>query len=82
MGKPYFSVTNVGTRPTFDGHGITVESHLFAFREQLASGPMEVRFHARLRNEMKFFGPDALREQIARDIANAEKYFSESKLRK
>lgn len=81
-GKPYFSVTNVGTRPTFDGHGITVESHLFAFREHLASGPMEVRFHARLRDEMKFSGPDALREQIARDIANAEKYFSESKLRK
>jgi len=74
-------VTNVGTRPTFDGQGVTVESHLFGFREQLAGGPMEVRFHARLREEMKFSGPDALREQIARDIANAEKYFGESKLK-
>jgi riboflavin kinase / FMN adenylyltransferase len=81
-GKTYFSVTNVGTRPTFDGQGVVVESHLFAFREQLTGGPMEVRFHARLREEMKFSGPDALREQIARDIANAEKYFGESKLRK
>lgn len=56
LGKPYFSVTNVGTRPTFDGKGVTVESHLFGFREMLASGAMEVRFHARLRDEMKFPG--------------------------
>ena len=76
-GNTYFSVTNVGTRPTFDGQSVTVESHLFGFREQLASGPMEVRFHARLRDELKFSGPDALREQIARDMAKAEKYFSE-----
>jgi len=75
-GNSYFSVTNVGTRPTFDGQGITVESHLFGFSEQLAGGPMEVRFHARLRDEEKFSSADALREQIARDIAAAEKYFS------
>jgi riboflavin kinase / FMN adenylyltransferase len=82
QGKAYFSVTNVGTRPTFDGHGVTVESHLFGFQEQLSSGPMEVRFHARLRDEKKFSGPDALREQIGRDIESAEKFFTENKLRK
>jgi riboflavin kinase/FMN adenylyltransferase len=81
-GKTCFSVTNVGTRPTFDGHGVTVESHLFEFSERLTSGPMEVRFHTRLRDELKFSGADALREQIARDIAAAEKYFAETKLRK
>jgi riboflavin kinase/FMN adenylyltransferase len=76
-GKPYFSVTNVGTRPTFDGQGVTVESHLFGFDEQLTSGRMEVRFRARLRDEMKFSGPEALRAQIAQDIAKAEEYFAE-----
>jgi riboflavin kinase/FMN adenylyltransferase len=81
-GKPYFSVTNVGTRPTFDGQGVTVESHLFGFHELVTSGPMEVQFHARLRDEKKFSGADALREQIARDIAAAERYFAGLKLRR
>ncbi len=72
----YPSVTNVGTRPTFDGQGVTVESHLFGFSEKVAEGPMEVRFHQRLRHEQKFSGPEALRAQIAQDIAAAQKYFA------
>jgi len=75
-GNLYSSVTNVGTRPTFNGHGITVESHLFGFSSEITSGPMEVRFHTRLRDEQKFSGADELRSQIARDIAEAKKYFS------
>ena len=78
--KLYSSVTNVGTRPTFNGVGVTVESHLFGFSENLTSGPMEVRFHARIRDEQKFSGPDALRAQIARDIEAARKFFSERAL--
>jgi riboflavin kinase/FMN adenylyltransferase len=70
------SVTNVGTRPTFDGQDVTVESHLFAFNEEITGGPMEVRFHSRLRDERKFSGADQLRAQIARDIAAAQEYFS------
>jgi riboflavin kinase/FMN adenylyltransferase len=76
-GEVYSSVTNVGTRPTFNGSGITVESHLFGFTENLTGGAMEVRFHERLRDEQKFSGPDALRAQIARDIEAAQKFFSE-----
>ena len=76
-GRTYFSVTNVGTRPTFDGHGVTVESHLFEFSELISSGRMEVRFHSRIREEMKFSGAEALLEQIGRDIARAKEYFGE-----
>jgi riboflavin kinase/FMN adenylyltransferase len=76
-GTTYSSVTNIGTRPTFDGQGVTVESHLFGFAEQVSAGPMEVRFHTRLRDERKFPGPDQLRAQIARDIAAAREYFSQ-----
>jgi riboflavin kinase / FMN adenylyltransferase len=79
-GRLYSSVTNVGTRPTFNGAGVTVESHLFEFSENIAGGPMEVRFHARIRDEQKFSGPDALRAQIARDIEAARKFFSERTL--
>jgi riboflavin kinase/FMN adenylyltransferase len=79
-GKRYSSVTNVGTRPTFNGVGVTVESHLFGFSESLAGGRMEVRFHTRIRDEQKFSGPDALRAQIALDIEGARKFFSERAL--
>jgi riboflavin kinase/FMN adenylyltransferase len=79
-GKLYSSVTNVGTRPTFNGAGVTVESHLFGFSENFSGGAMEVRFHARIRDERKFSGPDELRAQIARDIETARKFFSERTL--
>ena len=74
-GKTFRAVTNVGTRPTFDGRGVTVESHLFGFDEQISSGAMEVRFHARLRDERKFSGAEELKTQIARDIVAAREYF-------
>jgi riboflavin kinase / FMN adenylyltransferase len=79
-GKLYSSVTNVGTRPTFNGAGITVESHLFGFSENILVGTMEVRFHARIRDERKFSGADELRAQIAQDIETARKFFSERTL--
>jgi riboflavin kinase/FMN adenylyltransferase len=79
-GKLYSSVTNVGTRPTFNGSGVTVESHLFGFSENVSGGAMEVRFHARIRDERKFSGADELRAQIARDIETARKFFSEQTL--
>ncbi len=76
-GKLYSSVTNVGTRPTFNGAGVTVESHLLEFRENISAGRMEVRLHARIRDEQKFSSVGALREQIANDIDRARKFFAE-----
>jgi riboflavin kinase/FMN adenylyltransferase len=75
-GRVYRSATNVGVRPTFDGGPLTVESHLFDFSERFTSGPMEIRFWRRLRNEQKFSSVDALRAQIARDIARARGFFA------
>jgi riboflavin kinase/FMN adenylyltransferase len=68
----YWSVTNVGMRPTFEGHNLAIESHLFDFSEQLTSGKMEVIFLKRLRDEQKFSGPEALREQVLKDIDRAK----------
>lgn len=75
-GKMYRSATNVGVRPTFDGNRLAIESHLFDFSQSLTSGPMEVRFCKRLRDEQKFSGSEALREQVLRDIGEARAYFA------
>ncbi|MGA9884278.1 MAG: bifunctional riboflavin kinase/FAD synthetase [Candidatus Acidiferrales bacterium] len=74
-GANYRAATNVGMRPTFDGAHVTIESHLLDFSETLTSGPMTVRLLARLRDEMKFSGPDPLRQQILADIEQVKKYF-------
>jgi riboflavin kinase/FMN adenylyltransferase len=76
-GVVYPSVTNVGTRPTFNGTGVTVECHLFGFNETVTGGRMELLFLERIRDEQKFSGVDALRAQITMDIETARKYFAE-----
>ena len=80
QGKSYRAATNVGVRPTFDGTRMAIESHLLGFSDSLTSGKMEVRFWARLRDERKFPGPEALREQVLRDIEQAREYFRGSRL--
>jgi riboflavin kinase / FMN adenylyltransferase len=67
----YAAVTNVGTRPTFDGEGVTVEVHLLDTDVDLYDQHLEVSFLHRLRGEQRFDGIDALRDQIARDAAEA-----------
>jgi riboflavin kinase/FMN adenylyltransferase len=77
-GGTYRSVTNVGVRPTFDGTHLAIESHLFDFAEALTAGAMKVRFLQRLREEQKFSGPEALREQVLRDMERAKSIFAQS----
>jgi riboflavin kinase/FMN adenylyltransferase len=69
------SVTNVGVRPTFSGRELTVESHLLDFDDDLYTERVEVRFLARVRDEMRFESPMELADQIARDRAAALSYF-------
>jgi riboflavin kinase / FMN adenylyltransferase len=73
-GKTYQSVTNIGVRPTFDGQQLAIESNLFDFSEAITSGPMEVRFKTRLRDEQKFPNIEALRQQVLEDIETAKKF--------
>jgi riboflavin kinase/FMN adenylyltransferase len=77
--KTYRSVTNVGVRPTFDAARVSIESHLFDFNENWTSGTLEVRFFTRLRDEQKFSGPEALREQVMEDIEHAKEFFSQDR---
>jgi riboflavin kinase / FMN adenylyltransferase len=72
----YEAVTNVGMRPTFDGKQLAIESHLFGFSEMITEGAMEVRFWERIRDEMKFSGPEELKAQILRDMGAARRYFA------
>jgi riboflavin kinase/FMN adenylyltransferase len=74
-GRKFRAVTNVGMRPTFSGKALSVESFLFDFDQEITSGPLEVRFFSRLRDEMKFSGAEALRAQILLDAARGRRFF-------
>jgi riboflavin kinase / FMN adenylyltransferase len=71
------SVTNVGNRPTFGAESFAIESHLLNFHplELMAETEVEIHFLQRLRDEIKFPSFEALREQIARDVKKARRYF-------
>lgn len=78
VGKEQFeSATNVGTRPTFEAELFAIETHLLNFHplELTPETEVEICFLQRLRDEVKFPSVDALREQIARDVKKARRYF-------
>ena len=71
------SVTNVGNRPTFGTDSFAVESHLLNFHpiELTPESEVEISFLDRVRDEIKFPSVEALREQIAKDVKKARRYF-------
>ncbi|MEZ4279309.1 MAG: bifunctional riboflavin kinase/FAD synthetase [Myxococcota bacterium] len=70
--KSWPAVTNVGYRPTFrDGRDLVAEAHLIDFSGDLYGLEVDLSFEGRLRGEVRFESVDALRAQIARDVASA-----------
>ena len=75
--ESFDSVTNVGNRPTFGAESFAIETHLLNFHpiELTPESEVEIHFLQRLRDEIKFPSIDALREQIAKDVKKARRYF-------
>jgi riboflavin kinase/FMN adenylyltransferase len=77
------SVTNVGTRPTFESAAATsVETFVMNYSGDLYGDVVRVRFLYRLRDEQKFESVDQLRKQISADVGRAESYFSRAGVRR
>lgn len=76
-GETFDAVTNVGNRPTFGEDSFTIESHLLNFHpiDLNEQTPLALRFLHRLRDEIRWPSPEALREQIGRDVRKAQRYF-------
>jgi riboflavin kinase/FMN adenylyltransferase len=70
------SVTNVGTRPTFESDAETsVETFVMNWSGDLYGDVVRVRFLHRLRDERKFESIEQLTRQINSDVARAQRYF-------
>ncbi len=75
--RRFQAVTNVGNRPTFKGVGFGVETHILDFEpvDLDETTPLELEFLHRLRPEIQWPTPEALKAQILKDVARAGRYF-------
>jgi riboflavin kinase/FMN adenylyltransferase len=76
----YEGVANVGTRPTVDGGSkVILETHLFNFNKEIYGRYVEVHFHQKIRDELRFQSLEELKAQIVKDVAKTKKIFAETK---
>jgi riboflavin kinase/FMN adenylyltransferase len=80
LGQEKFpSITNIGYNPTFESNDsyLKVETHIFNFDRDIYGEHLKVELIHFHRDEIKFSSVEALKSQIANDIAAAKKYFDE-----
>lgn len=70
---------NVGTRPTFNGKRITLETHIFNFDGDIYDQLLLVNFAHRIRGERKFESPKELAEQLKEDEETVLELFANEK---
>ncbi|UOG73817.1 bifunctional riboflavin kinase/FAD synthetase [Hymenobacter tibetensis] len=74
-GTHHEAMLNIGVRPTVGGDlAQTIEAHLLDFSGDLYDQSLTVQFVARLRDEQKFDGLDALKAQLALDAEDARRH--------
>jgi riboflavin kinase/FMN adenylyltransferase len=66
---------NIGTNPTVEGEGISIEVHLFNFDEDLYGQKITLELIKRIRDEQKFASVDDLKMQLSKDKIFAQHLF-------
>ena len=77
-GLRYPAVTNIGTRPTVEGHNITVEPWIMDYSGDLYGREITLEFYYFLRPERKFPTLEDLRAQIRADGEETRKFLQQS----
>lgn len=70
-GIPYAAVTNIGTRPTVAGIGITVETWVLDFEGDLYGRDITLEFYSFIRPELRFPNLEQLQEAVGQDARRA-----------
>ena len=71
-----------GRNPTFSDNdpnqGVSAETHIFDFNQDIYGKPIKVNLLRFLRGEHKFSGPEELSRQIAKDIEEAKQVLADA----
>lgn len=62
-------MTNIGTRPTYNGTDVTIETNILGFIGNIYGKVITVKLKRMIRREMTFDTPEDLRRQIEKDRA-------------
>ena len=65
---------NIGTNPTVEGQGISIETHLFDFNGDIYGQKITIELIKRIRDEQKFSSIEALKLQLEKDQLFAESF--------
>lgn len=76
--KKYPAVTNIGTRPTVHGEGITAEPWILDFEGDLYGRELVLEFYRFLRPEMKFPSLEALQVEIRKNAEETREFFKKT----
>ena len=68
----HYGIANFGMRPTFNKDSAILEAHIFDFDLDIYGSDIEVIFHSKIRDEIKFDGIKELLKQISLDITVAK----------
>lgn len=74
-GDLYFGATNIGYNPTVNGQGLSIETNILDFDEDIYGKVIKLEFLERIRDEKKFSSLAELKNQLQKDTTYIyEKY--------
>ncbi|MGN0068969.1 MAG: bifunctional riboflavin kinase/FAD synthetase [Prevotella sp.] len=77
--QTWHGMTNIGMRPTFGGHHMSIETHIIGFSEDIYGRKMEIRFVGHVREERKFASAAELVLQLQADTMTVEEMIKKGK---
>jgi len=72
--QPVTAAVSVGNKPSFGQTQLVIEAHLLDFNQDVYGQTVTLEFHRWLRDQARFPTPDALRDQLTRDIEKTRNY--------
>jgi riboflavin kinase/FMN adenylyltransferase len=78
-GNQYMGALNIGAKPTFEDYTSTVEVFLLDYAGDLRGKKINVLFVEKLRDIVKFDGPESLKRQIAADVEKTKEILKQNK---
>ena len=71
--KWYYSITNIGKKPTVDHDIVNIETHILDYSAELYGKKIQIGFLKKLRDQKKFADVSALKNQLILDETEARK---------
>ena len=78
--KIFFGGCNVGVRPTFGIHDVSIETHFVYWNGDLYGRELNYYFIEKIRDEMQFSSPNDLIANLNKDIAFVKEYSDNNEL--